>query len=41
MALDLFEALATGTAEAAFTDVKDLRSEFLTTLACGEEGVPC
>lgn len=39
--MDLFEKLEKVGDSVGVTKVGDLRSEFLTTHACGEEGVPC
>lgn len=40
MALDLFEALNDATGK-SITDLKDLSSEFMSTMACCEEGQCC
>ena len=40
MALDLFESISTATS-ASITDLKDLSSEFMSTMACCEEGQCC
>lgn len=40
MALDLFEAISTATGE-GITDIKDLSSEWASTMACCEEGQCC
>ena len=41
MALDLFETLCNVSKKTGITDLGNLGDEFLTTMACGEEGAPC
>lgn len=39
--MDLFETLGNTTGSVSITDIKDLSSEFASTMACCEEGACC
>ena len=39
--MDLFETLGNATGSVGITDLKDLSSEFMSTMACCEEGACC